>query len=297
MHTIQRMIVVMAAALLTGCATAGATWRSGVGDAFLEHPPWYAGVDPSRVAQDTGEIAHVAVVYQRGATQPATFEPPAGSPQLRGLLADLNRFLDSLGVSRPMVGSWPADAVPPDVRFGCIPENGVPGNDCAERGDSALGRGQQLMQLSVGRPSSSWIQWLNARPGEAGRGATLVVTLELGQYLPRQEGVAGTKVVELGTNHRERLPWLTSLETPVSVIQLTAALVDRDGRAMRIGAEGFHARRTRLPVSAIGAQELFTDDDVRAAREARREDLTGTPLAWQVALRELVQRVTGHSGR
>ena len=144
------------------------------------------------------------------------------------------------------------------------------------------------MQLSVGRPSSSWVQWLNGRASDAGPGTTLVVTLEIGQYLMRQEGLAGTKVLELGTNHRARLPWLTSLETPVTVLQLTAALVDRDGRALRIGAEGFHARRTRLAVSAIGAQELLTDEDVRAAREARRDDLPGTPLAWQVALLDLV---------
>jgi len=297
MHTVQRMIVVMAAALLAGCATTGATWRSGVGDTFLEHPPWYAGVGTARLAQDNRDIAHVTVMFQRGATQPAIFDPRADAPELTGLLADVNRFLDSLGISTPIGGRSPADAVAPDVRFGCLPEGGVPGNDCAERGDSALGRGSQLMQLSVGRPSSSWVQWLNGRAGDAGPGTTLVVTLEIGQYLMRQEGLAGTKVLELGTNHRARLPWLTSLETPVTVLQLTAALVDRDGRALRIGAEGFHARRTRLAVSAIGAQELLTDEDVRAAREARRDDLPGTPLAWQVALRELVQRVTGRSGR
>ncbi|HZA51832.1 MAG TPA: hypothetical protein VE549_13900 [Myxococcaceae bacterium] len=34
------------------------------------------------------------------------------------------------------------------------------------------------------------------------------------------------------------LPWLTSLETPVSVLQLTGALIDRSGQAVRIGAEG-----------------------------------------------------------
>lgn len=30
-------------ALLAGCATTGATFRSGVGDRYLEHPPYYAG--------------------------------------------------------------------------------------------------------------------------------------------------------------------------------------------------------------------------------------------------------------
>jgi len=69
-------------------------------------------------------------------------------------------------------------------------------------------------------------------------------------------------------------------------------LVDRDGKALRIGAEGFVARRTRLLVSAVGGQELLGDEDVRAARTARREDLPGAPLAWQVALRRLVSSLT-----
>jgi hypothetical protein len=45
-------------------------------------------------------------------------------------------------------------------------------------------------------------------------------------------------------------------------------------------------------VSAVGGQELLSDGDVNAARTARRSDLPGEPLAWQVALRELVGRIT-----
>jgi hypothetical protein len=84
------------------------------------------------------------------------------------------------------------------------------------------------------------------------------------------------------------LPWLTSLETPVAVLQLTGALVGRDGRAIRIGAEGLIARRTGLRFSAVGAQELITDDDVHRLRAARRESMAGAPLVWQVGLRTLV---------
>lgn len=153
------------------------------------------------------------------------------------------------------------------------------------------------MQLAVGRPSSEWVSWIAGVMTDQGAARTLVVTLEVGQYLLRQEGLRGTKVLELGTNHRATLPWLTSLETPVSVLQLTAALVGPDGKAVRIGAEGFYPRRLRLLVSAVGGQELLGDADVAAVRSQRREDLPGQPLAWQVAMRELVTRVTGRSAR
>jgi hypothetical protein len=64
---------------------------------------------------------------------------------------------------------------------------------------------------------------------------------------------------------------------------------------VRIGAEGFQARRSRLVVSAVGGQELLGEEGVAAARTLERQDLPGQPLAWQVALRELATRVTGRA--
>ena len=297
--------VVAAGLLAAACATTGATFRSGVGDRLLEHPPYYAGVGNERLAADTSRIGHLPISFQRGASQPAIFDPRdgTGSPIDR-LLDEMNAYLDSLGASARIAEGRRVSAVAhaatrtaPDVRFGCIPELGVPGNDCAERGDSALGRGNQSMQLSVGRPSPEWIAW-NAELLDAAQATrTLVVTLEVGQYLVRQEGVLGKKVLELGTNNSARLPWLTSLETPVSVLQFTGALVDRNGKAIRIGAEGFLAHRTRLLVRGIGGQELLSDADVEAARTARRDDLPGAPIAWRVALAELVSSLTGGERR
>jgi hypothetical protein len=39
----------------------------------------------------------------------------------------------------------------------------------------------------------------------------LLVTLEVGQYFTRQQGLRGDKIVDLGTGHSVRLLWLTSL--------------------------------------------------------------------------------------
>ena len=292
-------------AQLAACATTGATFRSGVGDSYVEHPPYYAGVSLGTIARDAGRIGHLPIAFQRGAAQQPIFDPRSGdgSP-MDALLEEMNAYLDSLGVSTRTVEGRRISAVahavtrvPPDVRFGCIPEQLVPGNDCAERGDSALGRGRQQMLLAVGRPSKEWIDWNAGVQHETGTTRTLVVTLEVGSYLMRQQGLRGTKVLELGTGNTATLPWLTSLETPVTTLQLTAALVGSDGRALRIGAEGFYARRTRLLVSAVGGQELLGDEDVTAVRSHRRDDLPGSPIAWKVAMRELVARVTGREVR
>ena len=290
-------------AAVVGCATTGATFRSGVGDAHLEHPPYYAGI--ARPAQAEGQrIGHLPIAYQRGATQAPIFDPhdEANSP-VRGLLGEMNVYLDSLvagtGLGIRLVEAGQISATigqPPDVQFGCLTEGNLPGEDCAQRGDSALGRGDQRMRLAVGRPASEWTSWMRGVARDKSVDRVLVLTLEVGQYLPRQVGWRGDKEVELGTAHVARLPWLTSLETPVFVLQLTGAVVDTTGRALRIGAEGFFPLRTPLAVSSLGAVQLLRDADVQAARSLRRTDLDGQPLAWQVALSNLVAQLTGRGG-
>jgi hypothetical protein len=61
---------------------------------------------------------------------------------------------------------------------------------------------------------------------------------------------------------------------------------------VRIGAEGIMAKRTRFRISALGAQEIWSDEDVGALRRARRSDLPSQPLAWKEAMRQLVAQLT-----
>jgi hypothetical protein len=274
-------------ALVAGTGCTGATIGSGVGDTLLERPPYYAGrIMPA----DSAAIGHVPITYQRGATQAAIFDPAegAGTP-VAALLAEMNAYLDSLGVT-VRVTAGRQRGVPPDVQFSCETD---PSGDCAIDEERALGRDDIVMRLAVGRPSDEWAAWAGGLVDSAGVAAVVAITLEVGQYRVRQRGLRGDKEVELGTAHTVNLPWLTSLETPVSVLQLTGALVGRDGRAIRIGAEGIVARRTRLTVSAVGGQELLSDEDVAAVRTYRRDDLPNSPPAWRVALRNLVAGLTG----
>ena len=287
-RTIQMLIALIGTMLvlmfITACASTGATLHSGVSDSFPDAPPYVAGV-----TGDTGAIGHAPITYQRGASQLPLFDPRngAGTP-VAALLADMNVFLDSISWVRLASSTMQkATLVPPDVRFGCETETRLPDADCADR-EGALGRGRLPMHLSVGRPSPEWIEWNRQVMIDCGVSRSMIITLEVSQYLTRQRGWSGSKEVDLGTNNVAKLPWLTSLETPVMVLQLTGALVDRDGKVIRIGAEGFYVRRTRLAVSAIGGQELMRDEDIIKARALRRDDLPGSPLAWRVALENLV---------
>lgn len=292
-------------ALSAACATTGATYKSGVGDKMLSRAPYYAGAASTPVAAAGVRVGALPVAYQPRPDVNAIFDPAGGEGSaVEALLADMNAYLDSVTAfngavpvrvaSLAAAGGSASVGVPPDVRFGCLTEGDFPGEDCIARGDSVLGRDQNLNQLklSVGRPSADWTTWAATAMDEAEVAYVLVLTVEVGQYWLRQSGLAARKSVELGTNHAVSQPWLTSLETPVTVLQLTGALVDRSGKALRIGAEGMLPKRTPLLASSFGLEALITDDDIAQLRTARRDDLPGRPLVWQEALRQLVHGLT-----
>lgn len=305
----SQLLLPLAAATLasTACASTGATFGSGVGDALVEHPPYYAGQRTTPAAAEGARVAILPVYFQPDQGDAGLFAPPWGADsELAALLDEMNEHVDSV---RTWIGTRPLRlveggrvsavapttmGVPPDVRFGCETELDLPGSECSvpDADDVALGRGGEYMKLAVGRPSPEWIEWAGGAMRAQGVTHAVVLTLELAQYLPRQRGLLGHKFVELGTGHEQDLAWLTSLETPLYVMQLTGALVDEQGRAVRIGAEGIMAKRTRFRISALGAQEIWSDEDVGWLRHARRTDLPSQPLAWKEAMRQLVAQLT-----
>ena len=284
--------------LVAACATTGATFRSGVGDAHLERPPYYAG---ARVLAEAKPIGHLPIAYQRGATQAPIFDPKGDqSSAVASLLAEMNGYLDSLGVTTALVKSGATVSLrgtPPDVIFGCETD---PAGDCLTPGAVTEGAFQRsgddpTMRLAVGRPSAEWVADARAALDAVGAGRTLLLTLEVAPYRITRTGWRNDKSVALGTGYSVKLPWLTSIDNPVLVLQLTGALVDADGRAVRIGAEGLLVRRTGIVAGGAGLQALVTDEDVAQLRQSRRSDLPGEPLIWRVALRNLVAQLTGRA--
>lgn len=279
----HRAAIVGLAGVTVGCA--GSTVGSGVGDRLVERPPYYAG----SIAPNTARIGHLPVAYQRGAMHDAMFDPEGDpSSSIAGLLAEMNAYLESLGATVPLRVTGSPPSRPPDVRFGC--ETDATG-DC-ER-DQAFDVRNPKLHLSVARPTERWTQWLGGVLDGANASHALLLTVEVSQYWTRQTNFRGSKEVQLGTGYAVGLPWLTSLDAPVSVLQLTGALVDRNGRAVRIGAEGMLPRRTSLVLASEGGQVLITDQDVENLRTSRRDDLSGRPLVWQVAIDHLVRELTG----
>jgi hypothetical protein len=148
------------------------------------------------------------------------------------------------------------------------------------------------MTFEIMGPSKGWKEQVARAAGDSMR-SVLVVQLGFDEYWVRQTSWKGSKAIEIGTGRSMPVAWLTSLDDPVQVLQLTGALVTPAGKVLRIGAEGLLARRTGMTASVLGAQEVLTEDDL-AALQAPEAD--GAPR-WRAALRDLVNGLLAEPGR
>jgi hypothetical protein len=130
---------------------------------------------------------------------------------------------------------------------------------------------------------------------EHGTRYSLYITLGFSEYFISQKNWKGSKELRLGTGYSVDVPWMSDLDTPAEVLHLTGALINRDGKIVRIGAEGIIAKRTGFWTSVIGFQDMISDKMLKKLMtEERRDDLPGNPLTWQVSLQNLVAQLTGN---
>ena len=267
------MCTVLFACLAAG-AVAAATTRGN-----LDRPPYYDG----KLKGDVRPAAHVPVTYR---VVPGSLDPtPERSKALAAVLDSLNSELARLGLTAEMS----ADLSPqrhPDVTFGCR-RGGTEANGTPRASDELDTTEPRRMAFRVEDASKQWRELARLAAGDSLR-AIVCVQLGFDEYWVRQKDWKGNKVIDLGSTRSMPLTWLTSLDDPVQVLQLTAALVAPDGRVIRVGAEGLLARRTGMTASMVGAQEVLTEDDLRTLTESSAD---GSGPVWRSALRELVSRL------
>lgn len=262
------------AALATGAAASTTTSTRPA-----KQPPFYRGEAPA--VNGAGRLP-VALSLPPGT--PASWLPV---PALERLATEMDAWLEGRQPDSLLVlEGLSQKAAQPAVYLGCALDIT---DECSQEERSNV--------LAVTSADKRWRQALAPAARGAGVEHVLVVNLQLAPHWIRQKGLKGAKQIPLGTGHAQELPWLTSLDTPVWVLQVTGAVVDAEGQMLRSGAEGIWALRTPFRASALGAQKLVTDEDVEHLRtELRRDDLAGAPLGWQAALGELVRQLLGGTG-
>ena len=238
-------------------------------------PPYYDG----KLKSAPRNPAHVTIEFR---SEPATLDPtPEDSPALAALLDSLRAEIDRQSRTTRLPVD-PRLAGRPDIRFG-VRRGGI-GPDGIPRGLTEIDtREPRRMNFEVEGPAKAWKREVAAAMPDS---VSVLVSVQLGfdELWVRQKDWKGNKSIEIGTDRAVPVPWLTSLDDPVQVLLLTGAVSDRSGKVLRVGAEGLIARRTGMPASIVGVQEILTEEDLASVMEARE----GKDPAWRVALRNLV---------
>lgn len=263
------------AMLFTGCAGASVSWLRSNKTHQLKKTPYYRGETPTY----SQKIGHLPVTLDKRMHLAGVAYKKEHFAQLTGAM---NQFLDELKVTTKMQAIALPIAEAPDIYVGNISGYDAPTRD-------NVNKETRYMVMHTFDPSSKWRGNLAGTSTAVEVELVLFITLGLSEYMPRQTGFLRSPVLDLGTGYARSLSWLSDLESPGEVLHLTGALLDRDGHIWRAGAEGIIARPTGFGASMLGVEGALSDKDIaKVLNEERREDLPEKPLAWQVALQNLV---------
>ncbi len=179
----------------------------------------------------------------------------------------------------------------PVVYFGAIESFDYPGDPDDPEIASYPDVDKPIIVIYKQSPAKNWKDKLKNICSKHGVQYVLVPFLSIGNFKVYQKDWKGNKEIVLGTNFRQPVPWLTSLNDPVEVLYVGGAVVDCNGKIIRVGAEGMLAKRTNFALSVLDFQAAISDEDVIKLLQKKREDLPGKPLVWKTAFENLLQQL------
>ena len=274
-----------------------AQWGVSTRTYVKDKPPYYQGKRPAvgaRIAWTPVATPTMRAAFARSGDAP--------SGEMRTLLDSLNgRLAAMMGAERrvddeglPALLGEKSGA--PEIVFGCEPEFT---GEAARVGKYYHSAGceeperdeQRRNALIVQNPTKKWREVAATMIAADSAEYLLVLSLRIGDQYP-WSGWSG-KGIRLGTGYDLPLPWLSSVDRPVTVVQLVGTVVDREGKIVRSGAEGLLASKPGALATLLGGQQAVSDRQLAELVFAtRRDDLPGQPLAWEIALRTLVSELT-----
>lgn len=147
-------------------------------------------------------------------------------------------------------------------------------------------------------PSATWSLAVAEELAARGDSSAVLLWIGFSHYPKADRGLFGKKVV-LGTGYEAPVPFLSSMDEPVELLQVSGVLVDRTGRVVRAAAEGIVHKETPFWAQTLGLRrELDHDEVARVIEGVHRDDLPARPLAWEAALTALLESLVpgGYSG-
>ena len=288
MKTTAPRLAVFAA--LAGCAT----MQSFAARQELDRAPYYHTYADFSVPEGA-TMAHLPVRPDEQA------DVSGSSAALAPLVDSLNAYLDAAGWTTRL------DWAPPKAQAPWAYVGTAAGLNARTHllADSAV---HHVMVIQALGPSRNWASQLQAAADRLHAEGVLLISVGPGDYFVREgdrderatpqdrrdadrDRRERPKQLDLGTGYTLPIEWLNAADRPVVVVHLTGLLLSRDGTVLRAGAEGILAKRPGFGRNDIDLERMLTFDDVNGALTLRREELPGRPLAWRVALENLMRQL------
>lgn len=252
----------------------------------LKKDDFYRTFEKKKKVTESSRLVHSPLMFDKEMSEEFFYQ--GREIILRPLMDTMNQYLDSLAWSQPMAGS--------------VPQKGMPwlfvGSSEAETAPPATMMMMEdhdeypPMALYLDKPSKDWKKAFSQVMADQQADYAILVWIGLAEYPKADKGLFKKKVV-LGTGYEREIRFLSAVDKPVEVLQLTGVLLDHEGNVVRAGAEGFLHEDSPFWVQALEAGTTVDDNAIRKLfTEERREDLPGQPLTWKVAVENLVGQLT-----
>ena len=208
---------------------------------------------------------------------------------LEPLIWEMNKYLDSLRISTAISAFDLEQDEAPDIYVGNEYADFAPTSRIGLEGDES----STSMVIYKYDPSKTWKEMLKGATIRHDADHVLFITIGFSEYFLRHKNIFGKVVLDLGTGHQTTASWFTDTETPAEVLHVAGALLNREGKIVRAGAEGIIAKKTGFFTNALGMRDILSEDDLKKILHSeKRRDLVGKPLKWKVALNNLVAQLT-----
>lgn len=148
------------------------------------------------------------------------------------------------------------------------------------------------MVLHVNKSSKQWKKNYTEKMAVANADYMILIRIGFSEYPKADKGLFKKKIV-LGTGYEREIRFLSAIDKPVEVLQLTGVILNKKGDIMKAGAEVFLHQDAPFWAQVFDMGKAIDDETLQnVILEEKRDDLPGQPPAWQVAIYHLMQNLT-----
>lgn len=252
----------------------------------LQKDNFYQTFDRKTKLTDSDRLVHAPLMFDKEMSEEFFYQ--GREIVLQPLMDAMNLYLDSLAWSQPLAGSIPEKGLP-WLFVGSSEAETAPSLTIMMRDDHDE---YPPMALYLEKPSETWKQSFTQQMTEQTADFALLFWIGLTEYPKADKGLFKKKVV-LGTDYEHEIRFLSAVDKPVEVLQLTGVLLDKKGNVIRAGAEGFLHEDSPFWIQVLEAGTTIDDNAIeKLFTEERRHDLPGQPLTWKVAVENLAGQLT-----